>query len=136
MHDASLAEVLAKFPAQNLQRQQLNDALKVVVERLWQLDSTLTILVDGSYATVKAEPNDVDLLLISARYNELSVQQYLDQVCPVEAISMHFYVGRSSQVRCWISSPRRGAGPRKGSSDSSVSSGLSGNAPICGGRGE
>jgi hypothetical protein len=78
MHDASLAEVLAKFPAQNLQRQQLNDALKVVAERLWQLDSTLTILVDGSYATVKAEPNDVDLLLISARYNELSVQQYLD----------------------------------------------------------
>ncbi len=92
MHDASLAEVLAKLPAQNLQRQQLNDALKVVAERLWQLDSTLTILVDGSYATVKAEPNDVDLLLISARYNELSVQQYLDQVCPVEAISMHFYV--------------------------------------------
>jgi hypothetical protein len=48
--------------------------------------------VDGSYVTGKAEPNDIDLLLISVRYNELSVQQYLDRVCPVEAVSAHLYV--------------------------------------------
>jgi hypothetical protein len=92
VHHASLAEVLTAFPARNQQRQLLDDALTQVVDWLWRLDPTLTIFVDGSYATGKAEPNDVDLLIISMRYNELSVQQYLDRVCPVEAVSVHIYV--------------------------------------------
>ncbi len=70
----------------------LNDALTQVIEQLLRLDPTLTIFVDGSYVTAKAEPNDIDLLIITMRYNELSLQQYLDQVCPVEAVSVHIYV--------------------------------------------
>ena len=69
----------------------LNDSPTQVVEQLWQLDPTLTIFVDGSYVTGKAEPNDIDLLIITTRYNELSLQRYLDQVCPVEAVSAHIY---------------------------------------------
>src|SRR5690242_15818682 len=46
-HQVSLADVLIAFPARNQQRQMLNDALTRVVEQLWQLDFTLTILVDG-----------------------------------------------------------------------------------------
>jgi hypothetical protein len=92
VHRGSLAEVLAAFPARNQQRQLLDDALREVVDQLWRLDPTLTVLMDGSYVTTKAEPNDVDLLIISVRYNELSVQQYLDRVCPVEAVSVHLYV--------------------------------------------
>jgi Family of unknown function (DUF6932) len=91
-HSALLADVLAAYPARNQQRQLLNDSLTQVVEQLWKLDPTLTILVDGSYVTGKAEPNDIDLLIITMRYNELSLQQYLDRVCPVEAVSMHLYV--------------------------------------------
>ena len=90
-HQASLPEVLATYPARNPQRQMLNDALTQVVEQLWRLDPTLTIFVDGSYVTGKAEPNDIDLLIITMRYNELSLQQYLDQACPVEAVSVHLY---------------------------------------------
>lgn len=88
---ASLADVLTAYPARNHQRQTLNDSLTQVVEQLWQLDPTLTIFVDGSYGTGKAEPNDIDLLIITTRYNELSLQRYLDHVCPVEAISAHIY---------------------------------------------
>lgn len=90
-HQAALAEVLSAYPARNPQRQMLNEALSEVVEQLWRLDPTLTILVDGSFVTNKAEPNDVDLLLITTRYNELTLQQYLAQVCPVEAVSIHLY---------------------------------------------
>jgi hypothetical protein len=92
VHHASLAEVLTAYPARNHQRHLLDDALREVVDQLWRLDPTLTIFVDGSYVTAKAEPNDVDLLVISTRYNELSVRQYLDRVCPVEAVSVHLYV--------------------------------------------
>ena len=91
-HRASLADVLTAYPARNHQRQMLNDSLTRVVEQLWQLDPTLTIFVDGSYVTGKAEPNDIDLLIITTRYNELSLQQHLDHVCPVEAVSTHIYV--------------------------------------------
>ena len=91
-HQVSLADVLIAFPARNQQRQMLNDALTRVVEQLWQLDFTLTILVDGSYVTGKAEPNDIDLLIITRRYNELSLRRYLEHACPVEAVSVHLYV--------------------------------------------
>jgi len=90
-HDATLDELLTAYPARNPQRQMLNDSLRVVVEQLWRLDPTLVILVDGSYVTAKAEPNDIDLLLITPTYTELAIQQYLDQVCPVEAVSIHLY---------------------------------------------
>ena len=90
-HQASLADVLIAYPAGNQQRQMLNDSLAQVVEQLWRLDPALTIFVDGSYVTEKAEPNDIDLLIITTRYNELSLRRYLDQVCPVEAVSVHIY---------------------------------------------
>lgn len=92
VHDASLAEVLTSYPARNPQRQLLNDSLAQVVDHLWRLDPSFSILVDGSYVTTKAEPNDIDLLIITRRYNELSLRQYLDRVCPVEAVSIHAYV--------------------------------------------
>lgn len=81
-----------RSPAKNSQRQVLNDSLAQVVGWLWRLDPTLTIFMDGSFVTGKAEPNDIDLLIITSRYNELSLQRYLDQVCPAEAVSVHMYV--------------------------------------------
>jgi hypothetical protein len=72
-HDATLDQMLAAYPARNPQRHMLNDSLTVVVDQLWRLDPHLVILVDGSYVTGKAEPNDCDLLIITATYNELSL---------------------------------------------------------------
>src|SRR5579885_1028905 len=92
VHHATLAEVLITYPPRNQHRQLLNDSVTQVVDQLWRLDPTLTIFVDGSYVTGKAEPNDIDLLIITMRYNELLLQQYLDRVCPVEAVSVHIYV--------------------------------------------
>jgi hypothetical protein len=67
-------------------------SLTQVVDELSRLDPALIILVDGIYAPAKAEPNDVDLLLISTHFNELSLRQYLGRVCPVEAVSVDLYV--------------------------------------------
>lgn len=67
VHRASLADVLTAYPARNQQRQMLNDSLAQVVDQLWRLDPTLIILVDGSFVTGKAEPNAIDLLIITMR---------------------------------------------------------------------
>lgn len=91
VHHASLADLLTAYPPRNPQRQILNDSLVQIADQLWQLDPGFTIFIDGSYVTGKADPNDIDLLIISARYNELSLRQYLDRVCPVEATSVHIY---------------------------------------------
>ena len=90
-HTASLHELLIAYPASNSQRQILNDSLTQVVNQVWRLDPDLLILVDGSYVTGKSDPNDIDLLIITAKYNELSLQQHLNQACPVEATSVHLY---------------------------------------------
>jgi hypothetical protein len=88
VHLATLDELLAVFPPVNEQRQLLNDAVRRATEELVRLDPSLVILVDGSYVTRKAEPNDVDLLIISAHYTERKLIAFLDQVCPVEAVSL------------------------------------------------
>lgn len=87
VHPATLDEVLAAYPPTNQQRQILNDALQCAVRVLRQLDPTLVIYVDGSDITNKAEPNDVDLLIIGP-ISQLDLITYLDQHCPVEAVSL------------------------------------------------
>lgn len=92
VHQATLDEVRAAFPARNQQRQMLQASLQRVVEALRALDATLMIYVDGSYVTRKAEPNDVDLLLVTPNHTEPEIEAYLDQACPVEAVSVHVLV--------------------------------------------
>ena len=88
VHQATLDELLTAYPPINQQRQILNDSLARAVEALQSLDASLIIFVDGSYVTRKAEPNDVDLLIITAQHTEPQLTTYLDQVCPVEAVSL------------------------------------------------
>ncbi|HLY31212.1 MAG TPA: hypothetical protein VKQ36_09285 [Ktedonobacterales bacterium] len=88
VHRATLSELLSAFPPINQQRQILNDSVQHAVEELYKLDPTLVIFVDGSYVTKKAEPNDVDLLIISPTYSVLALVTYLDRICPVEAVSL------------------------------------------------
>lgn len=102
IHPATLDELMAAYPPVNEQRQLLNDSVRRAIEELFRLDPSLVILVDGSYITSKAEPNDVDLLIISTRYTEPKLIAYLDQVCPVEAVSLDINVERRSRIGSWI----------------------------------
>ena len=95
IHSVTLNDLLAAYPPVNQQRQILNDSLQRAVMELRTLDPSIVIYVDGSYITRKAEPNDVDLLIISARFSALAIVTYLDQVCPVEAVSLDVNVEQS-----------------------------------------
>jgi predicted nucleotidyltransferase len=94
-YQATIDELLAAYPPINEQRQILNDSVQRAVEELRKLDPSLVIYVDGSYVTSKAEPNDVDVLIISTRFSARNLIRYLDQVCPVEAVSLDITVEQS-----------------------------------------
>jgi len=91
-HSATLDEVFTVYLPRNQQRQILNDSLRQAVIALRALDPAIMIYVDGGYITSKAEPNDVDLLIITNRFSTLAIVTYLDQVCPVEAVSLDINV--------------------------------------------
>lgn len=92
VHRATIDEVLAAYPPATQQRQILNDSLQRAVLELRALDASLTIYVDGSYVTDKLDPGDVDLLVVTARFSARTLVQHLDQVCPVEAVSLDVHV--------------------------------------------
>lgn len=92
IYQTSLDQLLMEYPPINEQRQILNDSLWRAVEELWRLDPAFDIYVDGSYVTGKAEPNDVDLLIKTDRFLETEVQWHLEQVCPVEVVSLDINV--------------------------------------------
>lgn len=88
VYQATIDEVLTTYLPTNQQRQILNDSLRRVVEELRMLDASLLIFIDGSYVTSKAEPNDVDILLVTTQISTRTIILHLDQVCPVEAVSL------------------------------------------------
>jgi predicted nucleotidyltransferase len=92
IYQATIDEILTTYPPVNQQRQILNDSLQRAIEELRKLDPSLVIFVDGSYVTRKAEPNDVDLLIVTTRLSARRIIGYLDQVCPVEAVSLDITV--------------------------------------------
>jgi predicted nucleotidyltransferase len=92
VHQATLDQILAAYAPINEQRQLLNDSLWRVVWELRKHNPTYDIYVDGSYVTSKAEPGDVDLLVITTQASTRDLVLYLDQVCPVEAVSVSIEV--------------------------------------------
>ena len=64
MHDATLSEVLARFGQGSVQRCAVADRLT----RLYQLAASTgqlaRFVVFGSFVTAKAEPNDIDIILL------------------------------------------------------------------------
>ena len=95
IYQATIDEILAAYPPINEQRQILNDSLQRVVEELHNADASLVIYLDGNYITRTAEPNDLDLLIISGQSSARDLVQLLDQVCPVEAVSVDITVESS-----------------------------------------
>jgi Family of unknown function (DUF6932) len=92
VHQATIDEVMSAFPPSNQQRQILNDSLQRVAEELQKLDPSLIIFINGSYVTHKAEPNDVDMLIVTMRFSARRIINHLDQVCPVEVVSIDITV--------------------------------------------
>lgn len=71
-HAATLADVLAAFPATTPERQALNQALTQCVETVRRLNLAQQIGVDGSYATDKATPGDIDLVVLTPGMYQLA----------------------------------------------------------------
>jgi hypothetical protein len=74
---ATIAEVLAAFPATTPERTILNQALQDALPTLQHLKIVAPdaiIYLNGSYATTKPDPNDIDLLVLT---NQLSENQVI-----------------------------------------------------------
>lgn len=73
----SLSEVFAAFPATTVRRQLLDAALVQFVEVTRRLALGTSLLIDGSYTTTKAEPEDIDLAPLSTGAGETVTLQRL-----------------------------------------------------------
>src|SRR5207245_10826574 len=61
-----LEEVVERFGRSqgSDRRQKLTDALKQYIEDVRSLGVAAALIIDGSYVTIKAKPNDIDLILV------------------------------------------------------------------------
>jgi hypothetical protein len=75
VHAATLEELLAAFPSVTPRRHLLNDALTNAVAVIRRLGLADEIAVDGSYITDKAEPSDVDLVVLTPGTYQLAGEQ-------------------------------------------------------------
>lgn len=76
---AALSELAVVFPATTPRRQALNAALIQFVETVRRLALGNRVIIDGSYITGKAEPEDIDLALLSMGASETITLQRLQQ---------------------------------------------------------
>ncbi|HZC06269.1 MAG TPA: hypothetical protein VE338_11585 [Ktedonobacterales bacterium] len=72
VHQASLSEVFARFPAVAPERQALNSALSYCVATVKQLNLADEIALDGSYVTSKPDPADVDMAVLTPGIYQLA----------------------------------------------------------------
>ncbi|HST90533.1 MAG TPA: hypothetical protein VLJ14_19325 [Ktedonobacterales bacterium] len=65
IHHATLDEVFAAFPAATTKRQALNAAVEFCVAAIKRLGLADQIALDGSYISAKANPSDVDMVVLT-----------------------------------------------------------------------
>jgi hypothetical protein len=88
VHQASLAEVVARFGGGSSQRQAVTARLSRIHELASRTGATDRLIVFGSYVTDKPDPNDVDVVLVMRDSFALSQ-------CPAESLAL-FDHGRAS----------------------------------------
>jgi hypothetical protein len=64
VHQASVAEVVARFGQSTLQRQLVTKRLLKIYELAYQTGAVERFIIYGSYVTAKPFPNDVDIFLV------------------------------------------------------------------------
>jgi hypothetical protein len=75
VHDCTLEEVKARFGAfqHSDQRPQLFQKLQALVAEASAAGFARSLLIDGSFATTKPNPNDIDLALVLPRTHDVRV---------------------------------------------------------------
>ena len=66
VHQATLAEVIARFSHGTLQREIVTARLVQIYELARATEKLLRFVIFGSYVTAKPEPHDVDIILVMA----------------------------------------------------------------------
>ncbi len=66
VHAASLTEVISRFGMGSAQRVEVTRRLQRVLELAQRTNRLRRVFLWGSYVTAKAEPNDVDVMLVMA----------------------------------------------------------------------
>jgi hypothetical protein len=90
-HAATLADVLAAFPATTPERQALNQALTQCVETVRRLNLAQQIAVDGSYTSDKATPGDIDLVVLTpGMYQLAGERQFAAEGIDVNLLDIQF----------------------------------------------
>jgi hypothetical protein len=74
---ADTNDLFVVYPATTPTRRALNDALAHCAQIMRQFTLGIVLLIDGSYLTGKAEPNDVDMALLSTGASETAILQRL-----------------------------------------------------------
>lgn len=96
-HRATLAEILAAFPATTGERQALNSALQGAYKALKLLQMAapdVIVYIDGSYTTRKPDPVDIDILVLTDSFDEDQVIALLARECPIEATYLDVHADR------------------------------------------
>jgi hypothetical protein len=75
IHQATLDEVFAAFPAISARRQALNQALWYCIAVVRRLRLADKIILDGSYITTKRDPSDVDMVVLTPGIYQLAGEQ-------------------------------------------------------------
>ena len=72
VHGATLSEVLARFGQGSVQRSAVADRLTRIYQLALSTGQVARVAVFGSFITAKAEPNDIDILLLMEDTFDLS----------------------------------------------------------------
>ena len=91
---ARLDVILAAFPGTTARRQLLDAALRRLVEVVSRLAMATRLVIDGSYITGKAEPEDIDIALLSTGAGETATLQRL-QAEGVDLVLLDVFVATS-----------------------------------------
>lgn len=74
VHEATLDEVIARFGHGSEQREAQADSLRWLLPKCRAV-GILKILINGSFGTAKADPNDVDcVLLVADDFDESTIE--------------------------------------------------------------
>jgi hypothetical protein len=87
-YPATVDEILAAFPSISVERNELNQALQDAIPAFAKLKTIapdMILYIDGSFLTSKPSPVDVDILVLTDVLDEVQVQDFLNQECPIPA---------------------------------------------------
>lgn len=99
----AVSDLFVVFPATTVRRRALDAALVQFVEVVRRLALGTSVVIDGSYVTAKAAPEDIDLALLSTGASETITLQRLQQEGVNLALLDVFVETTLSDFERWVS---------------------------------